>query len=100
MHWNKKVFRILGPQIPNQIGQLPPNFDSSVLIDRVSRYAPSQYGDVVGIYTSRGYDRAHAEWIAHREITHTLRNKFSHLVVKVGECPNPKGGTMSLWNRL
>jgi hypothetical protein len=100
MHWNKEVFRILGPQIPNQIGQLPMSFDSSMFVDRVARYAPTQYGDVVRIYVSRGYDRAHAEWIAHREITHTLRNKFSHLVEKVGQCANPKGGTMSLWNRL
>ncbi len=37
MHWNKEVFRLLGPTIPNQIGQLPPHFDSSIFIDRVAR---------------------------------------------------------------
>ena len=100
MHWNKEVFRVLGPHFPNQLSQLPQSFASSRFIDRIARHAPVQYNHIVGIYVARGNDRAHAEQIAHREITHTLRNKFSHLVEKVGDCPNPKGGIMSLWNRL
>jgi hypothetical protein len=70
------------------------------LLTGLAAYAPKEFESIVRIYTVRGYDRAHAEWVAHREITHTLRNRFSDLVAKIGECANPKGGTMSVWNRI
>jgi hypothetical protein len=99
-HWNKEAYRLLGQAMEDQVRRSPFAFASDFLLQGLQHNAHPEMQAFYQTYTSRGIRRPHAEWIAHREITHTLRTKFPHLVVKVGECPNPKGGTMSRWNRI
>ena len=100
MHCNDAVIRIAEAEIPDQVLRLPRQFTSADFLTGLAQHAPREYETIVRLYTVRGYDRPHAKQIAHREITHTLRNGFADLVVKVGDCPNPKGGTMGVWNRI
>ncbi len=76
------------------------NFDSVQYLYKFSQRHHTKYDEFVNRYMEMGWDRAHAEWIAHREITHTLRNKLFELVEKVGDAPNHyHGGKMSLWKK-
>ena len=99
MHYNKFLFDSAESEMRDQILQMSPQFTSKDFVDGFARDSGHEYEALVRRYLGP-YDRPHAEQIAHREITHTLRNKFSDLVTKIGDCSNPKGGTMSLWRRV
>ena len=99
MHYNKFLFASAESEMRDQILQMDPEFTSKDFVEGFARDADQEYEALVARYRAR-YDRPHAEQIAHREITHTLRNKFADLVTKTGNCKNPKGGTMSQWRRL
>jgi hypothetical protein len=99
MHSNAAVMSIADTKMRDLVLRLPKQFTSADFLKGLAQNARPEYEAIVGLYTARGWDRPHAEQIAHREMTHTLRNKLSDLVEKVGDCPNPKGGVMSVWNR-
>jgi hypothetical protein len=99
MHYNEFLFASAESELRDQILQMAPQFTSKDFIEGFVRDSDREYEALVARYRNR-YDHPHAEQIAHREITHTLRNKFQDLVIKTGDCKNPKGGTMSQWRRL
>jgi hypothetical protein len=98
MHYNKFLFVSAESEMRDQIFRMDPEFTSRDFVEGFARDAYQEYEALVARYCH--YDRPHAEQIAHREITHTLRNKFADLVTKTGDCENPKGGTMSKWRRV
>jgi hypothetical protein len=102
MHYNKALYRHAEAELRDQALAMPPRFDSVQFCNGFSANHSQEYERLVRRYMNspRAWDRPHAVQIAHREITHTLKNKYSDLVEKVGEAPNPHGGTMSLWRRL
>jgi hypothetical protein len=99
VHYNKFLFTSAEAEIRDQILLMNREFTSLEFIEGFSNHARPEYEALIRRYLPR-YDRAHAMQIAHREITHTLRNKFGDLAEKVGDCRNPKGGSMSRWRRL
>ena len=99
-HYNKDLFDLAEAELHAQLLAMSTNFDSVQFCYKFSRNHNHEYEWLVGRFMSSGYDRPHAEQIAHREITHTLKNKFPDLVEKIGDAPNHyHGGTMSLWRR-
>ena len=97
--YNRAILQIASEQIERQICMMAHSFTSHDFYTEFASRHTSAYERIVGIYVDRGYDLAHATQIAHREFMHTVKNRFGHLVQKVGDCGNPKGGTMSLWCR-
>jgi hypothetical protein len=61
MHSNKAVFRIAEAEIHDQILRLPRHFTSADFLTALAANAPREYEAIVRIYTTRGYDRPHAE---------------------------------------
>jgi hypothetical protein len=96
--FNRMVLELAESEMRQQLLSMPNRFTSREYLDGFVRLAPAKYDAIVSRYLT-DWPRPHAEWIANREITHTLRNKFSHMVTKVGDCENPKGGIQSEWNR-
>ena len=102
MHCNKAFYQHAEAELRDQILAMPSQFDSVLFCDAFKANHKQEYEWLVQRYmkSARKWDRPHAEQIANREMTHTVRNKFADLVVKVGEDRNPHGGIMSLWRRL
>lgn len=102
MHYNKAFYRHAEAELRDQALAMPVCFNSVEFCDAFSINHRPEYEWLVQRYMNspRQWDQPHAVQIAHREITHTLKNKCSDLVAKVGEDRNPHGGTMSLWRRL
>jgi hypothetical protein len=99
MHYNKAFYNHADCEMRDQVLAMPKRFNSVEFCTQFSNNYPSEYEWLVLRYR-RKWDRAHAVQIANREITHTLRNKYADLVKKIGEAPNPHGGSMSLWQRV
>jgi hypothetical protein len=101
MHSNKALLDLAEAEMHRELLGMSTtrNFSSADYLAAFAVHAANEYGQFRTRYTSRGWDLPHATQIAHREIMHTLKNKFGDLVTKVGEAPNPHGGTMSLWRR-
>jgi hypothetical protein len=102
MHYNKALLQHANAELRDQASSMSQTFNSVDFCEAFAANYPLEYEWLVQRYTQspKHWDRPHAVQIAHREITHTLKNKYSDLVQKVGEAPNPRGGTMSLWRRI
>jgi hypothetical protein len=101
MHSNKELMYLAEPEMRRELLSMSTTriFSSVDYLDAFAAHAANKYAQFRARYTNRGWDLPHATQIAHREIMHTLKNKFGDLVTKVGDSPNPHGGTMSLWHR-
>jgi hypothetical protein len=101
MHWNKALLDLAEAEMHRELLGMSAThrFSSVDYLDAFAAHAANEYGQFRARYTNRDWDVPHATQVAHREIMHTLKNKFGDLVTKVGEAPNPRGGTMSLWHR-
>jgi hypothetical protein len=101
MHSNKVLLDLAQAEMHQELLSMSTrrDFSSADYLDAFAAHAPNEYAQFRARYTNRGWDLPHATQIAHREIMHTVKNKFRDLVTKVGEAPNPRGGTMSIWRR-
>jgi hypothetical protein len=99
LKYNRAVLELAGSDMHRQLLLMPRRFTSREYLDGLIGLAPATYDAIVNRYMPK-WPRPHAEQIANREITHTLRNKFSNMVRKVGDCHNPKGGIQSEWDRI
>ena len=100
MKYNKVLLSLAQSEIENVILRMPPRFASLQFYDLFVSAFRDRYETFLRIYTRRGHDRPHAIQIANREMMHTVKNCFPHLVRKIGDCPNPKGGVISNWHRI
>lgn len=100
MKHNKVLLRLAQSELEETILRMPPRFTSLQFYGLFASEFQNRYETFLRIYTRRGHDRPHAIQIANREMMHTVKNCFDHLVGKIGDCPNPKGGVMSNWHRI
>ena len=97
--YNKRILEIAGTEIEGLLQSMPTRFGSDSFYLPFAYHHPRKYETIVQSYVTRGHDRAHAIQIAHSQLMHTVNDKFDHLVKKIADCPNPKGGRMSRWVR-
>ena len=98
--YNKRILEVAHTAIEEQLQGMPMRFDSNRFYLAFALHHAREYEAIVETYVTRGHDRAHAVQITHSQLMHTVNNKFDHLARKTADCPNPKGGRMSLWVRV
>jgi hypothetical protein len=100
MNYNKKIFALARTEIEGLLLTMPMRFGSDTFLTDFASHHPRKYATIVQWYVTRGRRRANAIQIAHQQIMHTVKGRFGHLVKKIADIPNPKGGGMSQWQRI
>jgi hypothetical protein len=95
--YSNRILEVASTEIEEQLQSMPRRFRSDDFYSAFKSNYPRQYETIIRMYVARGHDRPHAIQIAHSQLMHTVNNQFDHLVRKISDCPNPKGGRMSLW---